>query len=427
MILNLIIKNREIFTIFIIRFLSSFLSFLLFILLSNLLSSTVYGQFSYCYSLIALFALISYFGFELTLVKFLPSYKDNTKKILSIFFFILIVGFFISIFILIILFLNKDNFESILSNQKNIIFLIPLIAFFFLARNIFITFFNTFDKTITSQIIDFSFIFSLFLLYFYIFVLNFYSINNFNLSLNFLILSCIFSSFLSLILSIYLFNNFIIKFSLFTFDLSDRYKWLKTSVPIYIRDLSYLTFYKGDIFLLGFFVDPILIGYYFTSQKVISGQDIVLDSLLIKIRAAITHNIYIKNFKKSNQIIKKTTIISFLFASISGLILFFLSDFILKLFNIENNLAIEIFKLIVIYQIIISSLNYIIEPLIYADKQNLVVGVGVFFNCLNLLLLFLFMENNNIITFINIVYLMRILSTLALIPVYWKIFVKINN
>ena len=235
MILNLIIKNREIFTIFIIRFLSSFLSFLLFILLSNLLSSTVYGQFTYCYSLIALFALISYFGFELTLVKFLPSYKDNTKKILSIFFFILIVGFFISIFILIILFLIKDNFESILSNQSYILFSIPLIAFFFLARNIFITFFNTFDKTITSQIIDFSFIFSLFLLYFYIFVLNFYSINSFNLSLNFLILSCIFSSILSLILSIYLFNNFIIKFSLFTFDLSDRYKWLKTSVPIYIE------------------------------------------------------------------------------------------------------------------------------------------------------------------------------------------------
>ena len=74
-----------------------------------------------------------------------------------------------------------------------------------------------------------------------------------------------------------------------------------------------------------------------------------------------------------------------------------------------------------------SSLNYIIEPLIYANKQNLVVGVGVFFNCLNLLLLFLFMENNNIIMFINIVYLMRILSTFALIPVYWKIFVKIDN
>lgn len=427
MILNLIFKNKDIFIILIIRFLASFLSFLLFILLSNFLSSTVYGQFSYCYSLIALFALISYFGFELTLVKFLPSYKDNTKKILSLLFFILIIGFFISILIFFILFLFKDYFLIIFSNQIYILFLIPLIAFFFLVRNIFITFFNTFDKTITSQIIDFSFIFSLFFICFHIFILNFFFINNFILSLNFLILSCMFSSILSLILSIYLFNKFIIKFTLFTFDLSDRYKWFKTSVPIYVRDLSYLSFYKGDIFLLGFFVDPILIGYYFTSQKVISGQDIVLDSILIKIRAAITHNVYVKNFKKTNQIIKKTTIVSFLFTSISGLILFYLSDFILKLFNIENNLAIIIFKLIVIYQIIISSLNYIIEPLIYANKQNLVVSVGIFFNFLNILLLFLLMENNNIIMFIHIVYLMRILSTFVLIPVYWKTFVKIKN
>ena len=267
-----------------------------------------------------------------------------------------------------------------------------------------------------------SFVFFFFSIMFSIFSYKFLFNSEYLLVLDILFGYCILSLILTLILSCYLFIKHIFKIKWYGLNLSDKANWFKTSSPMFIRDISYLSFDKGDIFILGFFVDPIIIGYYFTVQKIISTQDIILDSFLIKIRAAISYNISIGDYLKSHQIIKKTTIVNLLFAMIVGLTLYVLSEYLLILFSIESLIAIKIFKIIIIYQIIISSFNYISEPLIYADKQYQVVLIGFFFNLLNVILISIFMEHNNILIFIHIVYVMRICCRLFLLPIYFKTF-----
>ena len=92
---------------------------------------------------------------------------------------------------------------------------------------------------------------------------------------------------------------------------------------------------------------------------------------------------------------------------------------LLSFFNIQSILAVQVLVLIAILHIFISPFNYIVEPLIYANKQIHIVAVGLFYNILNIFLLIFFMQDNSIITFIIIVYSMRILSRFTLLPIYY--------
>ncbi len=419
-----VFAQKDLIGILILRISGAIFSFILFFFLARLLNPETYGEFTYSYNLIALISLLSYFGFEFTLVKFIPRYFNDQNKFFSILFYSIFIGAIITIIIFILLTLFKDSI-SIFDEHSNILILfICIISYFFLLRFIGTTSLNAVNKPFLCQVLDISFIGTFSLLI----VISYYSVQiNFinRLYLSDILISCLVTSIFVATYSIYLIHKEVLNLKKkYQINLSEKKQWLKTSIPIYLRDISNLSFDKGDIFLLGLFVDPVLIGFYFTSQKVVSIIDMLLDSILIKIRSAISQNILKRNFSEVNRIIKKVSLINLISCVIFAFFIFYLSGLVLSFFNIESNLAIQILRYIVIFHIFISPFNYIIEPLIYANKQITVVVVGLFYNFLNIILLIIFMEYNSIINFIIIVYTMRILSRATLLPFYYNVIIK---
>lgn len=240
-------SQKDLIGILCLRTLGATFSFLIFFFLSRILSPNDYGEFSYCYNLIALISFLSYFGFELTLIKFIPRYLNYPNKFYSILAITFFIGIILVFFALLLLSLFRYKLNLLAINNYSLIPIICLSSYFFLIRLIGTTSLNAVNKSFLCQVLEISFISIFSIVIFAIFLLvtfEYMLLVDFKLVLY----SCLSVSILVALFSLFLINKKVLSLNLYTFDFTDKKEWFKTSIPIYIRDISNLSFDRGDIF-----------------------------------------------------------------------------------------------------------------------------------------------------------------------------------
>jgi len=236
------------------KVISIILGFSAVFLLTRYLGVEGYGEFTLVFSYLAIFGILADFGLHLSMIKILPRYKEDQKKISGSYFIIRFLFVIASgLFALLCLLFFPYSFET-------------KILIFIGAIGVGIGYLSGFGNAIFQSKLRIDLIIYIDILGKIITIFFIYLFIQLRLNIYFIILTILMGNMASFMLSTY----YLIKrqeFSL-AFDKKIVRDLLTISIPVGITSFFALLYFKIDILLLSFFKGSSDIAYYGVSYKI---------------------------------------------------------------------------------------------------------------------------------------------------------------
>ncbi len=373
---------RKSFNVFIIKILSIFFGFIFTFYITQLYGADGMGFFALCQSILMISTLISLFGTDTSLVRFVSEnfYQQNYVKIKSVYLSVLKIVIPISLILSLVIFFSKSILSKFIFNISNI----ETGLFYSLIACLPLCLIHIHSESLRGmQKVELYSIIKYFLTPFFSIILLFMLYDDDNIYLPVLAYSI--SIIMTSVIGCFIWLNKSKIFS--TQNIYTPIKdILKISFPLMVSSSMLLLLQWIDILILGYYESSSQIGIYNVAVKISMFGSIVLFSINSIVAPKISQLFNQKNIIELNKIVKiSSRLMFFLTIPILIFILFF-SEFILRFFGEEFILGTACLNILIIGQLInvlCGSVGYILNMTGY---QNIFKWIIFFSFIINVIL-----------------------------------------
>jgi len=378
--------------------------------LTTTLGAVYYGLISFAISFMAFFQIITEYGFDYSGTRAISKYRDEPKKIQSIYSAINLVKIIISSLCFVLIIIIIFVFEKF--RQNSIIF---LLLFGLIIQSILfpIWFFRGIEKMKYITIIDF--IGKVFLIIAIFSFIN--SEVDYVLYPFFILLNAIF---IGLIAQIFIFKKYRIKLNKSSF--SDIKFQFSSGFFMFLVYFSSNIITNLNPFILGLLVDYKYVGIFMAGYKVIQIFVTIISLITITVFPHIVKVVSARNNKVESNVfkfIRKVLIIIIVIGLLSFAFLFIFADFTVNfLFDIEYRDTINVIRILSIAPLLIGIGHTLtLQIMVPLEFDSQVAKIYGFSAILNIILCFVFIPIFGFLALCYIILIIRIIP--IVLSVIW--------
>ena len=372
---------------FIFKIIGSLLGYVFLLLVTREAGAEAWGVFALCMALLNITSILSRFGVDTTLLRFVAQLKGKMEEVKGIYSQGISFVLFLSIFFSVLLFFFSDIVAELVFHKPHLTPYFRIIAFALIPFTIIHVNAQTFRGL--KRIKEFAFFQHtsqfLFAIIFFILLNNFYNFDQFSVP----VYAFSFSVILVMILSLlYIFKNLrgIQLKRIFT-----NKEIIKTSFPMMLSSSVLLLMAWSDTIMIGIFKTEADVGVYNVALKLAMITGIVLGAVNSIVAPKLSETFNNDRIDEFRKLIKQSTRIIFFSTLPILIILFLFPEFLLSFFGIEFVMAKTTLLILLIGQIVNAmsgSVGFILQ-MTGKEKvyQNILLLALVFNIVLNIVLI----------------------------------------
>jgi len=318
--------------LFLAQFFSLGLSFFISVFIARYLGPAIFGNFNYVLSLTTIVGMFFCSSFDFVLVRELVKRPDQRQELLGTFWFIKLIGGFLTLLIAVIVanFQRVDNLTLGLSIILAIFYIVQsfnVVGLFFQAE---VAAKNNSQAQIIANLI--SSVLKIFWLFWGLNVLFLASIYVVDIAINVFLL-------------IHFYQKLGFSLKSWKFNRSEAVQVLKMSWPLMLSGLSIYAVLRIDQVIIGVLLDKVAVGYYAVADRLTEIWDFIPKLICLSVFPALinAHRVSLASYQRRKKMLYSLmVIISFLIM----IPVYFLADWvIIKFFGQEYWPAAEILKI----------------------------------------------------------------------------------
>lgn len=313
-----------------LKILGSLFGYGFLILVTRNFGADVWGMFALCLAVLQISTIISKFGIDIAILKFVAQFKELSIVKGLLFQCLFIVAFF-SIGLSFCVFYFSDTIAIYFFKKPHLTSSIRLIALAITPlaiTNILSQIFRGLKKIKEFAFLEYVSKFFLAIVFFLI-LLEFGELNGLDITLYSFLYSLLFVWFISLGYVLYNFRKIRVEYRL------SKHNIIKTSYPMMLSTSIFLLMSWSDTIMLGVFSSEINVGLYNVALKIAMGTAIILGAVNSILAPKLAETFNNDRFDEFKQLIKESTRIMFLCSLPVLLFLLIFPGFCLSMFGAE--------------------------------------------------------------------------------------------